>query len=344
MRIREAGSKDLTAWDRWVDENPVATLFHRAGWRRVIQRATGHRPVYLLAEDEHGLQGVLPLFVISTWFFGRFAASMPFVNYGGVAAASEHAARALLERAASVGRQRGCGYVEFRHRRLQPGATELPTSLRKVTSILDLTPGTEDIWTGSLHQNVRNKIRKAGKKDVTIGSGPDHFDAFYDVFAIGQREHGTPVLPKRFFTEVVRAFGEQVNVYAAYREGRPIGGKLTIDHGDTRYFIWSASPRAANAFAPVPAMNWRAIEDAAAKGLRRIDFGRSTAGSSSEHFKKYWGVETEQLYWQYHLLARDEMPGLNPANPKFEQAIAIWRRLPLWVTRVVGPWLSRQLP
>jgi len=332
-------------WEKWVEQAPTATLFHRLAWREVIADTFRHRPCYQLALDEQGaIRGILPFFVLRTGFFGTFGVSLPFLNYGGVAADSAEAAAALLEAARSEARDRGCRYVEFRHRHPLPAGLELPTNAFKVTSVLDLREGSSYIWEKKLHQNVRNKIRKGGKEGVEIRRGVEEFDSFYRVFAVNQRHHGTPVLPRRFFAAILRRLGADVHIFTAYRGGAPIGGKLTIDWRGTRHFIWSASCPEANRYAPVPAMNWAAIEDAGAAGLERVDFGRSTADSSSEKFKKYWGVETVPLYWQYHLLTIEQMPGLNTTNPKFEAAIRLWRRLPLWLTRWIGPVLARRLP
>jgi hypothetical protein len=38
------------------------------------------------------------------------------------------------------------------------------------------------------------------------------------------------------------------------------------------------------------------------------------------------------------------MPNLSPSNPKMRTAVDLWKRLPLPVTKVVGPWLTRYLP
>jgi FemAB-related protein (PEP-CTERM system-associated) len=344
MRVREITAADERAWDEFVRACPTATLFHRLAWREVIVRVCRHQPIYLAAEDEQGWRGVLPLFVLRTGLFGTMAVSLPFLNYGGVAVDHEEASRLLLQEAAAVGRRHGCAYVEFRHRHAIADAAALPTNDFKVTSVLDLTDGVEAIWKSKLHQNVRNKIRKAEKSDVTIRRGADELATFARVFAANQRDHGTPALPTAFFREVLARFGEDVNVYAAHHGGRPIAAKLTVDFRDTRYFIWSASTRAGNQFAPVPAMNWTAIQDAAAKGLRAVDLGRSTKDTGSQSFKKYWGVNIEPLYWQYHLLTRATMPGLNVSNPKFDLAIRLWRRLPLFLTRWLGPPLARRLP
>ncbi len=344
MRVREWTAADTAPWTQFVERSASATLFHALPWREVVARTFGHRPLYLLAEDEAGVRGVLPLFALKTRFFGTMAVSMPFLNYGGLAADDEPAQRALLDEARRVGSAHNCEYIEFRHRFALPGASDLPTNEFKVTNILDIAAGEEHVWTSRIHQNVRNKIRKAEKSDVRIAFGREHLDDFYRVFAVNQRNHGTPVLPKRWFVNLLEAFGEAAQVTVATHAGRPIGAKLTVDFRDTCYFIWSASVPAGNRFAPVPAMNWAAIRAAAARGLTKIDFGRSTKGGGGYNFKKYWGGVEEQLYWQYLLLTREQMPGLNTTNPKFERAIRLWRKLPVWLTRLAGPMIARDLP
>ena len=91
-------------------------------------------------------------------------------------------------------------------------------------------------------------------------------------------------------------------------------------------------------------MNWRAIEEACDAGCRRIDLGRSTVESSHLDFKKYWGGETRVLPWAYQLLARADLPEMNKENKRFALAIAIWKRLPLGLSRRLGPPIARGLP
>jgi hypothetical protein len=38
------------------------------------------------------------------------------------------------------------------------------------------------------------------------------------------------------------------------------------------------------------------------------------------------------------------MPELNVNNPKFKLAIAVWQRLPVAVTRMIGPPVARLIP
>ena len=38
------------------------------------------------------------------------------------------------------------------------------------------------------------------------------------------------------------------------------------------------------------------------------------------------------------------MPEVNPKNPKYRAAIAVWQRLPLGLTRLRGPMIVQYIP
>ncbi|MCZ7582458.1 MAG: GNAT family N-acetyltransferase [Deltaproteobacteria bacterium] len=288
MRVEGFTDASRGVWDAYVAANPKATFFHRAGWMDVIARSTGHTPSYHAAYDGDRVAGVLPLFLLSTGIFGRMAVSMPFLNIGGVAADTAEAETALIGAATASATAFGCEYIEFRQRHALAG--ELPISDRKVTSEISLDGGSEAVF-ARLHQNVRNKVRKAGKEGVAVASGHEHLDEFYSVYARNVRDLGTPVLPRRFFEEIVRVFPGETRVYRATREGRTVGVKMFFIDPPAAWFVWAATPREHHRFAPVQALNWRAIEEACGAGCAFVDFGRSTAESSHQNFKKILGCD-----------------------------------------------------
>jgi hypothetical protein len=77
------------------------------------------------------------------------------------------------------------------------------------------------------------------------------------------------------------------------------------------------------------------------RGLRVLDFGRSTPNEGTFHFKKQWGAEPSPLYWEYILLGGEAPKDLSPKNPKFGAAIAVWKRLPVSLTTALGPHIVR---
>ena len=78
-------------------------------------------------------------------------------------------------------------------------------------------------------------------------------------------------------------------------------------------------------------------------GCRVFDFGRSKRGSGSFAFKKHWGFSPEPLSYEFKLLRGHALPSVNPTNPKFRAAIALWKRLPLAVANRIGPLIARDL-
>ncbi|HSJ80821.1 MAG TPA: hypothetical protein VK910_06360, partial [Thiobacillus sp.] len=58
VTVRSLETSDLARWDAYVNTHPDATFFHRAGWRRVIEEAFGHRTHFLLAERGGEVVGV----------------------------------------------------------------------------------------------------------------------------------------------------------------------------------------------------------------------------------------------------------------------------------------------
>ena len=90
-------------------------------------------------------------------------------------------------------------------------------------------------------------------------------------------------------------------------------------------------------------MYWEVMRHAAERGCGIFDFGRSKVGTGAFDFKTHWGFEPEPLHYEYRLLRAKALPEINPLNPKFRLFIAAWKRLPLPVANLVGPWIASDL-
>ena len=109
--VEEASAAVRAEWDAFVAASPEACGYHEWGWRDVFARGFGHRGVYLVARLDGAIVGVLPLIEMKSLIFGHFLTSLPFVNYGGVLAANDVTARALVTAARTLGRSRRCRHV-----------------------------------------------------------------------------------------------------------------------------------------------------------------------------------------------------------------------------------------
>jgi FemAB-related protein (PEP-CTERM system-associated) len=339
VSVREVSPSEKNDWDAFVTGNPDATGYHSWGWRTVIERSFGHRCFYLAARRHGRIEGVLPLVEMRSRLFGRTMTSLPFVNYGGVAATSPEVARALLGRAQALARERDSRHIELRHSsRVFP---DLPEKMHKVAMLLPLGPSMWDV----IDRKARNQVRKAQKSGLTVVDGrAELLPEFYSVFARNMRDLGTPVYARKFFREVFNAFPDRARILVVRLDGRPVAAGVTFRTGTTVEVPWASSIRDYNNLCPNHLLYWTVIESAAANGCELLDFGRSTPNEGTYKFKEQWGASPKPLHWEYVLLGSGGIPDQSPKNPKFEIAIAAWKRLPLWLANRIGPVIVRNIP
>jgi serine/alanine adding enzyme len=328
--------------EAYVAAHPHASSYHRREWLDVIEKAFGHQTKYLVAATTDGIAGVLPVVFFRSRVFGRFAVSMPFLNYGGVLADEPDVETALLNRAVEDTRQAGGTHLELRH--TSQHFSELTPKRHKVAMDLALAPTVEAQW-AALDRKVRNQVRKAEKSHLHATSGGvELLPEFYEVFAHNMRDLGTPVYSIKFFQQVLTTFPEETRLFVVRVNGRPAAASLVHWYRDTIQVPWASALREFNPVCANVFVYWQMVQFAVARGFRVFDFGRSTPGEGTFHFKKQWGAEPRELVWEYWTAEGHPVPELNPKNPKFELAIRVWQRLPLPVASALGPFVVRNIP
>ena len=216
--------------------------------------------------------------------------------------------------------------------------------LDKVTFVMDISAGEEEVWKG-FHFKLRNHIRKSEKSGITAEFGrAELLDDFYTVFATNMRDLGTPVWGKNLFERVLTDLPEDSELVIVRREGRAIGGGLVLSHRNALYVPSSSSYRSERSKCPNHALFWAAIKRGIAKGRTQFDFGRSTVDGATYQFKKQWTPDPLQLNWQYVLINAREMHIQNPDNENFNLAIRLWQKLPLPVANLLGPRVIKNFP
>lgn len=329
-------------WDAYVEHCPDGTMYHLWGWRDVFARAFSHRAIYLAAKQDGEITGVLPLVQFDHPVFGRFLVSLPFVNYGGVLASNDAAARALVDHARQVGERSKSSHVELRH--FEQRFPDLHAKRHKVTMLLPLAGSVETMWE-KVDKKVRNQVRKAQKSELTTDSGgAELLGEFYDVFCRNMRDLGTPVYGRRFFEEVLRQFPDRARVFMVRKATTSVAAGISLAYRGSIEVPWASSLREYRTICPNYLLYWTMVEFAIAKGFDQFDFGRSTPDDGPYNFKKQWGARPAPLCWEYQLLRAASLPDRSTKNPKFQAAITAWQRLPLSVANLVGPHVARYLP
>lgn len=334
-------SEQRSRWDAYVQDTPSATICHQFVWKDVIERAYGHRTYYLMAERAGKTVGVLPLVLVQRPLLGSSLTSMPFMDYGGVCADDAVTTQVLVDRACALMREQKSHSLELRQcdSSVQLGVCRQD----KVSMILDLSGGAESIWK-ALPAKVRNQVRKAEKSGLTVCvGGAELLDEFYDIFAVNMRDLGSPVHGKAFFTEMYAALGQSVRVTLVRDGQRTVGGLIALFFKDTMLVPWASSLREYFSKCPNNLLYWDAIQDGCKRGCARFDFGRSSIGSGTYDFKKQWGAQPKQLHWQVLNMGDGEGSTISKDDAKYRLVLEVWRRLPISVTRVMGPRIRKYL-
>ena len=158
------------------------------------------------------------------------------------------------------------------------------------------------------------------------------------------RELGTPVYPKSFFKNILETFQESAWICSVYKDEEPVASGFLFGFKDRLDIPWASSKREYDRFNPNMLLYWNSLKFACENGYRIFDFGRSTPGEGTYKFKEQWGAKPIQLYWHYWLKNNGPLPELNPKNPKYQMAIKIWQKLPVAVTRFIGPMIVKNIP
>lgn len=329
-------------WDAFVEAHPDATVYHLTPWDRILQRSFGRRMIRLAAIADGEIVGILPMVPFASLLFGRFATSMPFVNYGGVVASSGEAADALLAAAVDEVRRGGARYLELRHTRRRFEA--LPAQTRKVSMVLPLE-STAEAQFAALDRKLRNQVRKAEKSGLTLRiGGIELVEPFHRVLAENMRDLGSPVHARRFFEEMLLAFPERSRILSVWLGETPVAASFVLWHRDRLEVPWASSLRRYNPLCPNILLYWEMLRFGIDGGFRSFDFGRSTPEEGTYLFKQQWGARPVPLYWEYWLGPGAQVPDRSPKNPKFSLALEAWKRLPVTVTRAIGPLIVRGIP
>lgn len=339
MEVKILDSARLVDWDRFVESHCEATFFHKAGWKRVIEEALGHPTYFLYAEEAGEIVGILPLAQIDSLLFGNALISTPFCVYGGIVA-NTASAREVLDRAAvDLARRLGVDHLELRC--TAPSGSGRPIKQLYVTFRKELA-GDHESNLLAIPRKQRAVVRKSLATGLRSLENADT-RCFYGSYAESLRNLGTPVLPESYFQLLRQVFQDDCDIMCVQHGGRCVGGVLSFYFKDTVLPYYGGGTARARELSANDFMYWKVMEKAVERGIRVFDYGRSKIGTGSYRFKLHWGFQPQALPYEYELVNSSQLPEVNPLNPKYRLLIAGWKKLPVALTKLVGPCLARDL-
>jgi FemAB-related protein (PEP-CTERM system-associated) len=331
--------------EHYVAAQPQGTAFHRPAWLGAVARGTGNRALCLLSERGEEIVGYLPLLEVHSPLFGRVLVSSGFGVGGGILAETDGIAAELFGAAEELALRRSVPTIELRG-----GALPLDREGWKVrhdshcgfSALLESDDEAQLAW---VPRKQRAEVRKglAGELTVEVGRGAADRAAHYAVYAESVRNLGTPVFPRRLFAEVLDTFGDDADILTVRHNGQPVASVLSLYHKGAVMPYWGGGTFAARRLRANDRMYFELMCHARRRGCSSFDFGRSKTGSGAYDFKKNWGFEPNPLGYASWTAPGAEARDADPASERHAARIALWKRLPLPLANLIGPFIARGL-
>lgn len=344
--VTVAQSEDPEEWDSFVVENggPPMALW---GWGDAVE-VYDHDRWYLEARSDSDLVGVLPLFRMRSRLFGDKLVSVPFTSRGSAVLGDDRpdaAKRALLDRTRELADELGVDFVSLRANDLG----DCPRFTRRNRFLafhVDVDRDPDAVWDG-LKPSRQRAVRQARENDAVefdVGDSVDDLREYYDLYLESMRGHGSPPHSFEFFETLWDRLYEDghLRLGLVREEGSLINGVIDLAAGTTVVQKGVVSDYERRDLNGGSLVSWRSLKWASDQGYETYDFGRTREGSGVYMFKKSFGGEKVWLD-DYHYFPDGEVDLPDSEDEKFDLPKRIWRRLPIAVTRTVGPTLRKDI-
>ena len=335
MQMKLLTEQDIGAWDQFVATCEQTNFFHKSGWQKVIENAFGHKTYFVMAEDNTGVTGALPLTHVKSRLFGNGLISNAFCVSGGPAYHDTDALTGLLDYAEELANQTGAHYLELRDTRIDHPNWQVKDSL--YFNFERPIEKDEDVNLKQIPRKQRAVVRKALKTESLSVTLDDTIDDFYQLYSLSVRNLGTPVFGKKYFKLLKSTFKQDCEILTVRHDGRPVSSVMSFYFKDAVLPYYTGSVVEARRLGSNDLMYWHVMRRAVERGYTIFDFGRSKVDTGPYKFKKNWGFEPRPMPQSFYLAPGQEMPNVNPTNPKYQLFISMWQRLPLPVANLVGP-------
>jgi len=327
------------------------------GWWEALVRGLQYRPYYLVCKSSGQAMGCLPLMLVESWLFGKFLVSLPYLNSGGVVLQGEQGdaqvhkdvAFALIDRAVELADSLNVKHLELRHEMPWEHPAFNAKREDKVHMRMAL-PEDSVTLLAKYKSKLRSQLKKSGENDFEIAFGGEELlDGFYQVFSENMRDLGTPVYSRGLFKEILRRLDASASGVASAElcvvrlGGAPICGALLVHQGERSEVPSASALRKFNATSVNMWMYHKLLERAIEKGAKEFDFGRSSVGSGTYKFKEQWGAKPQSAVWQYYV-RRGDPADMRPDSQGKKRLVQIWQKLPVSLTRWIGPTIVRGIP
>lgn len=283
-------------WPILLERSPHASLFHSPQWLSALKSTYGYLPIaYTTSPPGSPLQNGWVFCEIHSWITGRRLVSLPFSDHCNPILDNPSDSDEFAHTLIHAWQRERWKYVEFRPQYGSLGNVR-GFELRKPFFLhtLDLSRPTGEIFNSLSKSSIQRKIRRAERDALCYEEGRSEslVDRFYFLFSRTRQRHGLPPPPRKWFSNLISAVQDQAVVRLASKGGEPVGATIMLRFKHVLVCKYCCGDPEHFKHGTMQLLLWRAIEDAKAKDLFELDFGRSDKEDTGLiEYKERWGAK-----------------------------------------------------
>jgi len=292
-------------WDLLIRNHPQASVFHTTSWLRALNTVYGYTPVVVTTcPPGTPLTNGVVFCDIKSWLTGRRFVSLPFSDHCDPLVDDPNELETLLSHLTSRVDANAKTYLEIRPKSCEPSSgSRLDRSEMYHFHLLDLRRSESDLFRNFHKDCVQRKIRRAEREQLRYeeGSSEELLEDFHNLLVMTRRRQYLPPQPLSWFRGLIAAFGENLKIRVAYKEGLAVASILTLLHNKSMVYKYGCSNAAFSSLGGTALLFWKTIQEGKDRGLEELDFGRSDVDNPGLiAFKEHWGASVFPItYWRY---------------------------------------------
>jgi hypothetical protein len=292
-------------WATLVEKHPRASVFHTTNWLRALQNVYGYEPVVLTACSPGAqLTNGLVFCWVNSWLTGRRLVSLPFSDHCDPLVDRVNELDAILVQAQRHADNKKSKYVEVRPLSCQPSDhTKFGELVTYRFHRLDLGRSQQELFRSFHKDCVQRKIRRAEREKLQYeeGTSEELLRKFYRLLVMTRRRQHLPPQPLAWFRGLIAAFGTDLKIRVASKDGSAVASILTLSHKKTMVYKYGCSNVEFNNLGGTALLFWKTIQEAKEGGFESLEMGRSDiANRGLIAFKEHWGASAKSItYWTY---------------------------------------------
>lgn len=306
-RVRILDHNQMDLWDNFVFSHEHGSIYHTSMWRKLIEDAYGHSPVYLIIQGNNGdISAGLPLFIVKSNIMGNRLSSLPCAQSCNPLVSNQQQFEQLMHFVLAIREKERLGYFELKtDGRFRFGSDILGKPLNAYsTYTLDIDNAVEAVKSTFHRSSIQRAIKRSHKLGMKLVVGDSHHDVklFYLLYLRLRKKYGLLPQPFKFFSTMwqIMQKNDHIDVMHAEYQGRIISSILLLKYKGTITYEYGASVFDMRHHRASQFLLWEAIKRSISQGYERFDFGRTADDNKGlSQFKSRWGTIREPLSYYY---------------------------------------------